>query len=321
LQDDEQCCDVVNSIIYCSLLKGFTRDRKIDRALAVYEEMKEKKAELSVIVYNTLIDACARCGRMEHLQTILDDMTTHGAKPNVITYSTMLKGHCQNGDIQSGFKILQKIRQDPQLKPDEIMYNSLLDGCAQNGLVEDGLRLLEEMQAEHVYPSNFTLSVLVKLLSRGRRLEQAFSLVEDISKKYKFRPNVYVYTGLVQACIFNQQPLQGMNVLERMIGERVAPEGRTYAILIRACMTKGLFEQTASLLKGALALPDALPWLQDSVAACPSLDHSIANQVLSYLAEHRGRGKELAVPLLQSIKKNAPKVRIDTATQRQVMSA
>merc|ERR1740117_1448697 len=116
-------------------------------------------------------------------------------KPNLITYSTMLKGHCQSGNIQTGFQILAEMKRDARLRPDEIMYNSLLDGCAQNNLVDEGLRLLEEMQAEHVYPSNFTLSVLVKLMSRARRLEQAFSLVEDITKKYNFRPNVFVYSG------------------------------------------------------------------------------------------------------------------------------
>merc|ERR1719262_1134740 len=44
MQDDEQCHDVLNSIIYCSVLKGFTREKKIDRVWAVYEEMKERNA-------------------------------------------------------------------------------------------------------------------------------------------------------------------------------------------------------------------------------------------------------------------------------------
>merc|ERR1719359_199127 len=139
---------------------------------------------------------------MDYLSTITEDMKLYGAKPNIITYSTMLKGHCQNGDMQASFKIMEQLRKDPEFKPDEIMYNSLLDGCAQNNLVNEGLRLLEEMQAEQVWPSNFTLSVLVKLMSRARRLDQAFSLVEDLTTKYKIRPNVYVYTNLIQACIF-----------------------------------------------------------------------------------------------------------------------
>merc|ERR1719231_55412 len=183
-------------------------------------------------------------------------------KPNLITYSTMLKGHCQSGDVQSGFDILQQIRKDPELKPDEIMYNSLLDGCAQNNLVDEGLRLLEQMQSEGVAPSNFTLSILVKLMNRARRLDRAFAIVDEITKKYNFRPNVHAYTNLVQACCSNQQLPRGMNILEQMIKERVAPESRTYSILVRSSISKGFFDQAVGLLKGALGLPDALPFLQ-----------------------------------------------------------
>jgi len=319
MQDDEQCRDVLNSIVYCSVLKGFAHERKIDRVWAVYTEMKDHNVELSVIAFNTLIDACARSGRMEQLPTVLEDMKANGAKPNVITFSTMLKGHCQNGNMQAAFQILQQIRKDPHLKPDERMYNSLLDGCSQSNLVNEGLSLVEEMQAEHVSPSNFTLSILVKLLSRARRLDQAFSMVEDITRKYNFRPNVHVYTNLMQACIFNQQPPRGLSVLEQMVGERIAPDGRTYAILLRASMNKGLFEQAAGLLRGALGLPDALPFLQVPIAVCPSLESASINEVLNGLAD-RGRAQDLAVPLLQAIRQSASKVRIDAATQRKVMS-
>merc|ERR1719482_407075 len=231
--------------------------------------MNERKIELSVVMYNTLIDACARCGRMEHLPKILEDMTTRGVKPNVITYSTMLKGHCQNGNIQAGFAILEQMKQDARLKPDEIVYNSLLDGCAQNNLVDEGLRLLEEMQSEGVQPSNFTLSILVKLMNRARRLDKAFALVDEITKKYNFWPNVHVYTNLVQACVSNQQLPRGMSVLEQMINEKIVPDSRTYAILVRASISKGLYEQAVGLLRGALGLSGALPSLQQPLAKCP----------------------------------------------------
>merc|ERR1719408_255165 len=185
----------------------------MDRAWAVYEEMNAGKIDLSIVMYNTIIDGCARCGRMEHLPKIKEDMKTNGVQPNVITYSTMLKGHCQNGNVQEGFAILEQMKKDARLKPDEIVYNSLLDGCAQNNLLDEGLRLLEEMQREGVHPSNFTLSILVKLMNRSRRLDGAFALVDEITAKYNFRPNVHVYTNLVQACTSNQQLPRAVSVL------------------------------------------------------------------------------------------------------------
>merc|ERR1719498_1717691 len=193
----------------------------------------------------------------------------------------MLKGYCQAGDIQAGFSILEQMKRDTRLKPDEIMYNSLLDGCAQNNLVDEALRLLDEMQSEGVPPSNFTLSIVVKLMNRARRLDRAFSLVEEITKKYRFRPNVHVYTNIVQACASNQQLPRGMTVLEQMIKERIVPDNRTYSILIRTSLSKGLFEQATGLLRGALGLPDALPFLQQHTAVCANLDCSLVNETLS----------------------------------------
>merc|ERR1719359_2642219 len=49
MQDDEQCRSALNSVIYCSVLKGFTREKKIERVWAVYEEMSDRKIELSII--------------------------------------------------------------------------------------------------------------------------------------------------------------------------------------------------------------------------------------------------------------------------------
>merc|ERR1740115_163447 len=270
-------------------------------------------------MFNTLIDACARCGRMDRLPSIVENMKAVGVKPNVITYSTMLKGHCMNGDIQTGFSILEQMRKDTHMKPDEIMYNSLLDGCAQNNLFEEGLRLLEEMQTGGVKPSNFTLSIVVKLMNRARRLDQAFSLVADITQKYHFHANMHVYTNLVHACVQNHQLKRGMGVLEQMVAEGIAPDSRTYAILVRASISKELFDQAVGLLKGALGLEEALPFLQTPGAVCTNLDSALVNEVLGIFVD-RGRAKDLAVPLLASIKQQAPKVRIDAATQRNIMS-
>jgi pentatricopeptide repeat protein len=319
MHEDEQCRNALNSVIYCSVLKGFARERKMDRVLQVYMEIQKSGIELSIVMYNTMIDACARSGRMNNLPSILEDMKSHGIKPNVITYSTMLKGHCQNGDIQTGFSILEQMKNEAHLKPDEIMYNSLLDGCAQNNMVDEGLRLLDEMQTGGVNPSNYTLSILVKLMNRSRRLDQAFDIVDRITKKYKFHPNVHVYTNLIQACLSNQQFQRGLGVLERMVNERVAPENRTYAILVRHCMSKGLFQQAVGLLRGALGLQDALPFLQDSKAVCPNIDSVLVNQTLSSLAD-AGNSQSLAAPLAAAIRQSSSRMRIDATTQRKVMS-
>merc|ERR1719238_1865223 len=109
------------------------------------------------------------------------------------------------------------------------MYNSLLDGCAQNNLFDEGMGLFQEMQKDRISPSNFTLSIMVKLLNRARRVEEAFDLVRDLPAQHKFKPNAHVYTNLIQACIGSRQHSRAFGVLETMVKERVRPDCRLYS--------------------------------------------------------------------------------------------
>jgi len=256
---------------------------------------------------------------MDSLPKVMQDMKRHHVVPNIITYSTILKGHCQAGDIQLGFSTLKDMKRETTLKPDEIMYNSLLDGCAKNNLFDEGMSLFEEMQKEGIAPSNFTLSIVVKLLNRCRKIEQAFDLVRDLPKQYRFKPNLHVYTNLIQGCIGNRQLPRALTVLETMVKERVQPDCWTYAILIRACLYQNNCEQAAALLRTALGLPGALELPDMRVAACWTIDGSMVNETLVNLADY-GCAQSLAAPLLADIKKNKIKVNIDPNTTRRIMT-
>merc|ERR1712124_164471 len=134
-------------------------------------------------------------------------------------------------------------------------YNTLLDGCAQAHLIDEGLRLLTRMQNEGIRPSNYTLSILVKLASHARRLDQAFELVDQLTKKYRFKPNAPVYGNLVQACLSNKDVQRALEVLKSMAHDRVQPDMRSIASVIRSCISQGYHEQCALVLRGALGFP------------------------------------------------------------------
>mmetsp|Transcript_150166 Transcript_150166/g.418386 ORF Transcript_150166/g.418386 Transcript_150166/m.418386 type:complete len:452 (-) Transcript_150166:53-1408(-) len=318
MRDDEQCRSALNAVIYCSVLKGFAREKRLERVWAVYAEMQGQGME-SIVTYNTIIDACTRCNRMDQVPDVIEAMRQANIAPNIITYSTVLKGHCQTGNIQEAFAILEKMRRETDLKPDEVMYNSMLDGCAQQGLVDEGLRLLEEMQAEGVRPSNFTLSVLVKLFSRSRKLEKGFSLVRELSAKYRIRLNVHVHTNLIQACISSRQLNKALTCLDQMVQDGVQPIERTYSILLRACASSGLFDTVADLLRAALGLQRAPPALAQSSAVC-KLDASLVNQTLVSLADGCPN-PALAAGLLAEIRAERPQLRVNHATQSRVTMA
>merc|ERR1719160_2133837 len=214
---------------------GFAISKQPEKLMQVYTEMREREVPCNTISYNTMLDACAKCGAMHRVPDLLEDMKAARPRvePDVITYSTIVKGYCNSGDVDKALQVLQEMKRDGKHAPDEILYNSLLDGCAKQHRLEDALNLLDDMQDAGVVPSNFTLSILVKLLGRSRRLNQAFDMVETICKENGFRPNIYVYTCLMQACI---------------------PDQKTYSCLARGCMNSGAMEKAVEVIRCAFHL-------------------------------------------------------------------
>merc|ERR1719162_720971 len=203
-----------------------------------------------------MLDACAKCCTMDRASALLEDMRESSVEPDIITFSTIVKGYCLEGDVDRAFKVLEGMKGDDKLAPDEIMYNSILDGCAKQHRVDDALCLLEEMKSTGVIPSNYTLSILVKLLGHSRRLSQAFKLVEELSQEHGFRPNVQVYTCLVQACLTNRRLERAMSLHDTMVADAgCVVDEKFYAVLARGCLQLHQPFKAIEVVRAAFQLP------------------------------------------------------------------
>merc|ERR1719313_1162875 len=299
IKEDETCKDILNTVIYSTLLKGFAQARQPGRVQDVFEEMKEMGIACNTVSYNTMLDANARTGKMDRADELFRDMQACGVSPDVITYSTLVKGYCQSGDIDQGFQVLKDMVNAGVHEPDEILYNSLLDGCAKQHRVDDALKLVEDMHKNNVRPSNFTLSILVKLLGRSRRLNQAFTMVEETCKHFDLQANIHVYTCLIYACFQNRQMPRALQLHDSMITEAgIEPDERTYAVLARGCLGAGSIEKAANVVRAAYRLnPQGLSMPQRA----PGVEMRALEEVMNALSASPN-AERLAVPLLTDLK-------------------
>lgn len=277
---DEKQWDCINTVIYSTVLKGFAHAWKLERCFDVLTEMKSHGIQSNTITYNTLLDACIKCGAMERISEVFNEMQRNAVEPDLITYSTLVKGFCQAGDLERAFELVQDVKQDGSLQLDEIVYNSLLDGCARQQKVDQAMEVLTDMRAANIVPSNYTLSILVKLLGRARRLKQAFSVVEELCVSYNIHLNVQVYTCLMQACLQNQKIDRALQVHDEMVKELGRePDRKAYSVLLGGCLRAQSLDEAmrvaccAYRLPGhGLAVPDRKPEGQ-----CPGVEEDVLN--------------------------------------------
>merc|ERR1719214_338803 len=304
LLEDEQLNTLVNTVIYSTVLKGFAMAKQVSKVFEVYTEMRTRDVQCNTISYNTMLDACARCSSMDRVSQILEDMKDSAVEPDIITYSTIVKGYCQAGDVDRAFQVLEEMKHDAKFAPDEILYNSLLDGCAKQHRVDEALRLLEDMKASGTAPSNYTLSILVKLMGRARRLGQAFALIDDLCATHGFRPNIQVYTCLIQACIHNRQIDRALQLHDTMIEEAgCQPDQKLYSVLGRGCLQAGLSQKAVKVVRCAYQIPGhSMATPKRGQAA--GVENKLLEELVSTLNSGNKYDKETAQELIKDLKEH-----------------
>ena len=87
-----------------------------------------------------------------------------------------------------------------------------------------------------VAPSNFTLSILIKLYGRCGDLRAAFRVVEEYPKRFDFRLNAQVYTCLMSTCIWSGDLPMAFEVYKTMLQDGCLADGKTLETLLKGCL-------------------------------------------------------------------------------------
>jgi len=114
------------------------------------------------------------------------------------------------------------------------------------------------MKEEGIKPSNYTLSILVKLLGNARRLGQAIDMVEDLCSQHGLRPNIQVYTCLIHACFQNKRFDRALSVYESMIQEGCRADEKFYSVLARGCLQLHHPSQAIEVIRASYKLPSSM---------------------------------------------------------------
>jgi len=286
---DERQRQSVNTVIYSTILKGFAMAKAHDKVTAVYDEMKARGIPRNTITYNTILNAFARSGLMDRVPELLEEMRTaeERADPDLVTYSTIIKGYCQSGAVDKALSLFREMQREAGLTPDEVMYNSLLDGCARESRLQDALGLLDEMRKAKIAPSSYTLSIVCKLLGRSKRLDQAFTLVESVSKEHGFVPSIHVYTCLIQACFHNRQIGKALSLHDEVVRKGVMPDEKTYTAMVLGCLKNGSVEKAVLVARCAYHVP-CHGSLEHTKGAPHGVDAKCLKDLLAAFSKHAG---------------------------------
>jgi len=296
-------CD---TIIYSTLIKGFANLGDADRALAVYKEMRAAGVKTNHIVYSSLINAHTRNGLMARAEGLLNDMQTEGCQANAITYSSLIKGYCVQGDVAAALRLFHRMA-DEGIPSDTVIFNTLLDGCVQQAKFDLADELMTEMTRQAVKPSNFTLSIVVKMWSKRKSLDKAFACIREALKNPAEHGRVDAQVGscIVGACIHNRAPERALQVFEEMKTwpNFDGPDANTYSAMISGLPRHGYLQRAVQLAEEACVALRATARGQDRRTLAPN-----ALQQLFRALKNQGLLEEHGLPLARKLRQAGMRV-------------
>lgn len=246
-----------NAVVYTSLIRGFAQAKQPRKALELYRQMRREGIEATCVTFNSVLDVVARqLSEPTALQEVVDDMREANIDPDVVTYSILLKASCSTGNLRNALSLFRQIRSHG-LVFDQVAFNTLLQACSKADQVAEAEEVFEEMCRLDIMPSHVTTSILVKMYGKARMLDKAIAVSERMEREYGRKPNLFVFTCLIQACVQNKHVRRSWDIFNRMLRAGVEPDAITYGTVIHGCVYLNKFEHAMTLVRHAYMRPSS----------------------------------------------------------------
>jgi pentatricopeptide repeat protein len=289
-----------NMYVYTAILKGLANTNQIDRAMELYEEIKESGVSMNATLFSVLIDMQARTGDTRKVFDLVQCMKSKGCKPDDVTSAIIVKSYAIKGDIDEAFRVFRDLQKDGMQK--DSLYNAILNGSVQHNRMDLADLVIEDLEKYNIKPSNFTLGILMKMYGRRKQVQKAFDVLEHLSKKHGLTPNIRVKNCLMCNCLSNSEMEKAYEVFEDIKRSGQDLDAKTYSALIQANTKLGNFDEAVRLCEEACDLGK-----QRGLRLSQILEGDAVEQLLRAI-DRRGRTHSISLRFLENMRDSDLKI-------------
>ncbi|XP_060183866.1 pentatricopeptide repeat-containing protein At4g16390, chloroplastic [Lycium barbarum] len=204
-----------------------------ETALLALKYFQEKlKLSKEVIIYNVTLKVLRKNKDLERAEKVFDEMLERGVKPDNVTFSTIISCARQCNLPEKAIEWFEKL---PSFgcEPDDVTYSVMIDAYGKAGNVDMALSLYDRARTEKWRIDAVTFATLIRIYGSAGNFDGCLNVYEEM-KALGVRPNMTVYNSLLDAMGRAKRPWQAKNIYAEMISNGFEPSWGTYASLIRA---------------------------------------------------------------------------------------
>lgn len=191
-----------DGVTFSTLLDVCIQENEHDLASVALDRMLSSGVKMTCVLMTTLMKGFIRSKRLDKATSLYETMRTDAApvKPDMITYSLLIKAYCDAGQMDHALNVLEDMLRSG-CAVDDIVFTHLIDGCCQVSNVTLAEKLFRDMVQAKIQPSIYAITGLVKVYGKCGQSEKAMDLVRTMEQTYNVKPTVVVFTCVVSGLL------------------------------------------------------------------------------------------------------------------------
>jgi len=205
-----------DGVTFSTLLDVCVQQDEHDLVSVALERMTSSGVEMTCVLMTTLMKGFVRSQRLDKALELYCTMKAGNVKPDMITYSLLIKACCDQGQMEKALQVLEDLLQSG-CTVDDIVFTHLIDGCCQVSNVLLAEQLFRDMIKAKIKPTVYTLTGLVKVYGKCGMSEKAMAFVASMEQSYGVAPTVVVYTCVVSGLLRQKKYPEAYTCFQQMM--------------------------------------------------------------------------------------------------------
>jgi len=251
---------------YTIAIRACARGRKVSRALALLQEVKDKDLPLDIYLYTAAMDACAKAGlwqrALELLDEILVENKSNSIVPNAFTYTVAIAACSNGGQWERALELLSQMGEH-NIKANTVTYNTVLSALARGST--NKMKKVVKQQMTNIYLRND--------MEHGSNTPSTSKYGQQQDEDLASSP--YPYIQPLQETVADDKDQlwrKALDLLDQMKKVGVKADAITYSSAIIACGSAGRWKESLQLVKimqegGPTTRPNRIAYT-NAITAC-----------------------------------------------------
>lgn len=232
----------LNIRLWNALLDGYAHLRMADRLIATWNLMRQEGLTIETSSYRAVIHGLFNSDRtaeaLSYFSAFQHDLKRKAFPPDAgarIVYNCVIRWLLVRHQANKAAEVLSDM-ETAGISADIYTINAFLRFYARESNLTGVADQLQKMDGLHITPDSHTYSILLTALLSVRK--DAMTVVFDLMNQYGTKPNVAMYTTIIDALMAEQTPVAfqaAMDLLQEMEtskSEVLRPNGVTYTSIL-----------------------------------------------------------------------------------------